>query len=819
MVNISQIQGASLTSPRVNELVTTIGIVTALNSNGFYLQDPIGDGNIATSEGIFVFTDSAPTVSVGDRVEVNGRVTEFTPSSRSNDLPVTEITSPTITVISSGNPLPAPVIIGSSGRIPPDRIFDSDNFTQFNPNRDGIDFFESIEGMRVTIQNPIAVSRTNRFDEIYTLANGGANATGVKNNPGDRFGIIISPNDFNPQRIQIQLDSDVLPNFTPGSLPVDVQNRFASVTGVVDYSFGNYEVIATEIPTLTPNSQSLPRETTNLVASADQLTIASYNVENLDPNDNDGDRDIAEGKFDSIAAQIVNNLGSPDIIALQEIQDNSGSADNGVVNANQTYQTLINRITAAGGPTYQFTDLAPANNQDGGQPGGNIRVGYLYNPNRVTLVPNSVSRIGVGNVDFNDSRKSLVAKFTFNGEEITLVNNHFASKGGSSPLFGLAQPPINGNVQQREGQAREVNNFVDGILATDPNAKVVVLGDLNEFEFFTPLTVLKGGNAPVLTNLTETLPKNQRYTYNFQGNAQALDHILVSNNLTTATEYDVVHINSEYSQQASDHDPMVARLRVPRKFTLQILHAADQEAGIPALDDAPRFSAVLNALKNQDANNDGNPDYPNTVLLSSGDAYIPGLFLDASGDPSLAPLLGKEGRGRGDIIIQNELGFQAIAFGNHEFDLGTELVRSVIAPDAAYPGANFPYLSANLDFSTDTNLANLVTPDGQEASKIPNKIAGNTIVTVNGEKIGVVGATTPTLVSISSPGDVGIAPPNPDDIAALAREIQTSVDALLAANPDINKVILLAHMQQIAIEEQLATLLSRTISPSKRHKI
>ncbi|MDJ0715869.1 MAG: endonuclease/exonuclease/phosphatase family protein [Prochloraceae cyanobacterium] len=735
MVNISQIQGASLTSPRVNELVTTIGIVTAFNSNGFYLQDPIGDGNIATSEGIFVFTDSAPTVSVGDRVEVNGRVTEFTPSSRSNDLPVTEITSPTITVISSGNPLPAPVIIGSSGRIPPDRIFDSDNFTPFNPNRDGIDFFESIEGMRVTIQNPIAVSRTNRFDEIYTLANGGANATGVKNNPGDRFGIIISPNDFNPERIQIQLDSDVLPNFTSGSLPVDVQNRFASVTGVVDYSFGNYEVIATEIPTLTPNSQSLPRETTNLVASADQLTVASYNVENLDPNDNDGDRDIAEGKFDSIAAQIVNNLGSPDIIALQEIQDNSGSADNGVVNANQTYQTLINRITAAGGPTYQFTDLAPANNQDGGQPGGNIRVGYLYNPNRVTLVPNSVSRIGVGNVDFNDSRKSLVAKFTFNGEEITLVNNHFASKGGSSPLFGLAQPPINGNVQQREGQAREVNNFVDGILATDPNAKVVVLGDLNEFEFFTPLTVLKGGNAPVLTNLTETLPKNQRYTYNFQGNAQALDHILVSNNLTTATEYDVVHINSEYSQQASDHDPMVARLRVPRKFTLQILHAADQEAGIPALDDAPRFSAVLNALKNQDANNDGNPDYPNTVLLSSGDAYIPGLFLDASGDPSLAPLLGKEGRGRGDIIIQNELGFQAIAFGNHEFDLGTELVRSVIAPDAAYPGANFPYLSANLDFSTDTNLANLVTPDGQEASTIPNKIAGNTIVTVNGEKI------------------------------------------------------------------------------------
>ena len=242
-------------------------------------------------------------------------------------------------------------------------------------------------------------------------------------------------------------------------------------------------------------------------------------------------------------------------------------------------------------------------------------------------------------------------------------------------------------------------------------------------------------------------------------------------------------------------------------FTLQLLHTADQEAGIPALDDAPNFSAVLNALKNEDADSDGNADYENTLLLSSGDAYIPGIFLDASADPSLAPLLGEEGRGRSDIIIQNELGFQAIALGNHEFDLGTEFVASVIAPDGDYPGANFPYLSSNLDVSTDENLAPLVAADGQEASSIPGKIAKSAIVTINGEKIGVVGATTPTLASISSPGGVTISPENPEDIAALAAEIQKSVDALLADNPDLNKVVLISHMQQIAIEEQLAGLL------------
>ncbi|MEH2267206.1 MAG: bifunctional metallophosphatase/5'-nucleotidase [Nostoc sp.] len=251
----------------------------------------------------------------------------------------------------------------------------------------------------------------------------------------------------------------------------------------------------------------------------------------------------------------------------------------------------------------------------------------------------------------------------------------------------------------------------------------------------------------------------------------------------------------------------VAQVKTAHKsgFTLQLLHTSDQEAGVPALKDAPNFSAVLNALKNQDANRDGKPDYPNTLILSSGDAYIPSPFLFASDT-----VFG--GQGRGDILILNALGFGAIAFGNHEFDLGTDVVADLLRAKEDYPGTKFPYLSTNLDFSTDKDLAKLVTADGQEASKIPNKIARSTIITVNGEKIAVVGATTSTLPTISSPGSVTVLPKefndhDAADIAALAAEIQTSVDKLLTKNPEINKVILLAHMQQIAIEQKLAELL------------
>jgi 2',3'-cyclic-nucleotide 2'-phosphodiesterase (5'-nucleotidase family) len=244
-----------------------------------------------------------------------------------------------------------------------------------------------------------------------------------------------------------------------------------------------------------------------------------------------------------------------------------------------------------------------------------------------------------------------------------------------------------------------------------------------------------------------------------------------------------------------------APLAAGSAFKLQLFHLADQEGNTLALDNAPNLSGVLNALRAQDIDLDGIPGFVNTLTLSSGDAWIPGLFYGASAQAYGAV-------GRGDVLIQNALGVQAIAFGNHEFDQGTSVLKNLISSASGYPGTAFPYLSGNLNFATDTNLAALVVPDGQAPK--PNSITASVVFDVNGEKVGVVGATTPWLKTISSPGNVGISPapfsgtPTPAELDALAAVIQADVDALLAANPGLNKVILLAHMQQLNIEQALA---------------
>lgn len=315
----------------------------------------------------------------------------------------------------------------------------------------------------------------------------------------------------------------------------------------------------------TPVPSVLERETTSLKKSQDVLTVASFNVENLDPKDR---------RFDNIAKIILNNLNAPDVISLIEVQDNNGPINDDVVNANQTYQKLIAALENIGSPRYEFVDIAPSDDQDGGEPGGNIRVGLLFQPSRITLAKlpkrgGSLDAVAItqsangldlslnpGRIDptnnaFEQSRKPLAAEFIFNKQKLFIIANHFVSKLGGSPSDA-----------QRVKQAEIVNEFVAQLLQVDPQAKVIVLGDLNDLPDSLPLKTLKGD---ILENLTVRLPLSDQFTFKFRGNPQLIDHLLVSENLSRVAqpEIDIVHVNVGFSRSVSDHDPVIAAFTLP----------------------------------------------------------------------------------------------------------------------------------------------------------------------------------------------------------------------------------------------------------------
>lgn len=601
LVLIHEIQGAQHRSPLEGEVVSVEAIVTAVGPDGFYIQeeDAEADADVATSEGMFVFTGGAPGVAVGDLVQISDEVEEFRPFE--NRVTITNFVFPDVTVVSSGNPLPTPVVLGVD-RIQPTEIIDNDSEEtinievegSFDANEDAIDFYESLEGMLVQANDLFVSGASTVFGsptpgnaELYTLVNSGANA-GPRTENG---GIYISPEDFNPENLILNNELTQLPleadtgDFIPGS-----------VTGVISSNFGKYFLLPTAVPE--PVAGNLTQEVTALAGDADTLTVASYNVLNLDPEDGDGDADLGNGRFDAIAATIVNNLRSPDIIGLQEIQDNSGSLDDGTVAADLTGATLIDRIIAAGGPSYEYAEVVPFNLDNGGQPGGNIRTAFLYNPARVQFVARGKAGAGdavevldgpgvpdlslsPGLIDpsqFVDSRKPTVGEFLFNGQTVFVVSVHFNSKSGDSGLFDILQPPVLFSEEERLVQAGATAAFVSDVLARDPSSYVVVLGDLNDFEFSAPVQVLVDAG---LVNLVDGVTAEQRYSFVFNGNSQVLDHVLVSDALAGEAVLDMVHVNVDFAataSRASDHDPLVAALSLPASAVETLRYYGDSLA-------------------------------------------------------------------------------------------------------------------------------------------------------------------------------------------------------------------------------------------------
>ncbi|MEV6649569.1 endonuclease/exonuclease/phosphatase family protein [Streptomyces sp. NPDC051219] len=573
-VRIHDIQGTTRISPLAGQQVTDVqGIVTGVRtygSRGFWFQDPQADDNAATSEGVFVFTGSAPTVAVGDAVKVSGLVGEFVPGGiNSGNQSVTQISKPTVTVVSSGNALPAPVTI-SAKSVPAAYTPQGDaaaggsiNALPLTPRASALDYYESLEGSNVRIGTSRVVGATDPFNELWVTVK-------PREHDSRRGGTVYgSYTSQNTGRLQIQQLTPVSQQPFPKANVGDFLT--GTTEGPLDFNqFGGYTLTARTLGTVT--DEGLERESTRPQRRG-ELAVATYNVENLDPGD-------PQEKFDALAGAVVDNLASPDILALEEIQDNNGAKNDGTVAADQTLKKFTDAIVAAGGPVYEWRTVDPENNKDGGEPGGNIRQVFLFNPERVSFTDRaggnataatgvvqegrhaaltlSPGRIDPANTAWENSRKPLAGEFTFRGRTVFVVANHFGSKGGDESLTSHHQPPVRSSEAKRLLQAQAVNSFVKDILKVQRNADVLVVGDINDFEFSATTKALTDGGA--LYPAIKSLPRSERYSYVFQGNAQVLDQILTSPSIDDFS-YDSVHINAEFADQNSDHDPQVVRFR------------------------------------------------------------------------------------------------------------------------------------------------------------------------------------------------------------------------------------------------------------------
>ncbi|MDV5976854.1 UNVERIFIED_CONTAM: endonuclease/exonuclease/phosphatase family protein [Streptococcus canis] len=562
LVKIGDIQGTSHTSPLLKKAVTVEQVVVTYldDSTHFYVQDLKGDGKVATSDGIRVFAKNAK-VQVGDVLTISGEVEEFFgrgyEERKQTDLTITQIVAKTVTKTGTAQ-VPAPLVLGKD-RVAPANIIDNDGLHIFDPEEDAIDYWESMEGMLVAVDDAKILGPLKN-KEIYVLP---GSSTRHLNNSG---GVLLPANSYN---------TDVIPVlFKKGKQTIKAGDSYKGrLAGPVSYSYGNYKVFVDDsknMPDLMDGH--LKPEKTNLQKDLSKLSIASYNIENFSANPSS----TKDEKVKRIAESFIHDLNAPDIIGLIEVQDNNGPIDDGTTDATQSAQRLIDAIKKLGGPTYRYVDIAPENNVDGGQPGGNIRTGFLYQPDRVSLSDKpkggakdalswvngelnlSVGRIDPTNAAWKDVRKSLAAEFSFQGHKVIVVANHLNSKRGDNALYGRVQPVTFKSEQRRHVLANMLAQFAKE--GSKHQANIVMLGDFNDYEFTKTIQLIEEGG---MANLVSRHDLADRYSYFYQGNNQTLDNMLVSRNLLGHYDFDMVHVNSPFMEahgRASDHDPLLLQL-------------------------------------------------------------------------------------------------------------------------------------------------------------------------------------------------------------------------------------------------------------------
>ena len=571
---IAEIQGEWHTSPCNGKTVSGVeGVVTAVYgtkyNTGFYMQSVKADKNPATSEGIWVECKDSGRFAVGDLVLVDGTAAEIQfGKPNPAELTVTSILAESVKAVSRGNAV-KPLTINAK-KIP-QKIHTGKTTDKLDITKNAMDFYESMEGMLVKIEKPVITGIAEKHGEIAVLAQNGAFAAERTNNGGVRYTyeneqtqkIIIGDEFISLRKGKTFKDRTFTPN--PGD------SFDGAITGILTFTYSNYKVFNTApLPPLIEGATK--RDTNRLSYSPASLSVASYNIENFT---------IADGieRVNILAAQVKDDLKLPDIIGLVEVGDDDGGAKKtDELSAEKTLTAIVDAIKSVSGIEYKYMTVAPLDGKDGGWPEMHIRNAVLYRADRLsapyTAQGDAVTdteikddrlsfnpgRIGNKEAIFKYVRKPLIAHLQhINGKkDVFVIVNHLKSKRADDKLYSANQPVKRKSEEVRIPEGKYIGDFLKRLNQAFPDAVLLAMGDMNDFEFSPAMQEMKGG---LMVSAVEILPPNERHTYVYQGNSQVLDNILVNKRYAKNLQADILNINSEFTTAQgyfSDHDPVCA---------------------------------------------------------------------------------------------------------------------------------------------------------------------------------------------------------------------------------------------------------------------
>ncbi len=578
---IHTIQGSGSESPYKNQTVTTRGIVTARKYNGYFIQsrESLYDEDPDTSEGLQIFTSSAPPsqIVVGADVVVTGTVSEYIPTADTYSPPLTELTGSTVNaVLYTGVTLPDPIVLTAADTSP----------------AGSIEQLEKYEGMLVEVPSLTTISPTQgSITESSATATSNGTFYGVVtgvDRPAREPGIAapepiptppccIPRFDGNPERLRV--DTDAIDGTTAANVTTGVE--ITNLVGPLDYGYRTYTILAENGWSATDNIDPIPV----VMGSASEATIASFNMLRFFDDVNDpstSDPVLTPTAYNNRLAKASlifrTILQLPDIVGVQEIEN---------LTTLQAIAAKINAdVVAGGGTDPQYVAYLQEGNDVGG-----IDVGFLVKSTRVTV--DSVTQYGKDTIftwdgSLLNDRPPLVLDGTVNldgGETMPLIVivNHLRS------MSSLSDPTDGPRVRaKRQAQAEYLANLIQGFQAADPDVLLASVGDYNAYPFSDGYVdvagTVRGNPAPAdevliqvsndlvepdLIDLMSTIMAGDAYSYTYDGNTQALDHILVNQNLRNQLDsFQVARINADFPQiyygdparpeKLSDHDPEVA---------------------------------------------------------------------------------------------------------------------------------------------------------------------------------------------------------------------------------------------------------------------